>query len=420
VVVLQINKFFYEKGGTERYFFAVSEELAQRGHEVIHFSMQHPRNLESPWSEYFVPNVSYDGDDASNAGLGRGVSFIRSSQARARLRSLIAERRPDVAHLHNIYHQLTPSIIAELADQGIPMVMTLHDYKLVCPNYSLFSHGHFCFRCSGGRFYNAIREKCNGGSLARSALISAESYWQKWTGVYNSVGRLIAPSRFMRETFVAAGFDEERVMYLPGFVPEGGSDTGLTDDERTTVENLPEDFALYFGRLSPEKGLGTLLEASARLPEIPLVICGDGPEMSALRDHTERYALGHVRFTGYARRPLLEAILARAAVSILPTLSPENAPFTVLESAAAGVPVIVSDMGGLPEMAALAGGKVFPHGDARALAENIAGVCGDSENARERAQEGRKVILEHYSTQGHLQALEALYVEEILRTKAVA
>ena len=217
--VLQVNKFFFDKGGTERYLFALSDALEARGHKVIHFSMHHPDNRPSPYADYFVAQKDYEHPDSPLARLAMGSSFIRSREAASRIRSLIEATRPDIAHLHNIYHQITPSILPILKRAGIPVVMTLHDYKLICPNYSLFDGSSYCYRCRGGRFYRAPLTRCRDGSIVLSALVSAEAYWQKLTGVYESVVYFLSPSRFIRNTFVAEGYSRDRVIYLPAFVP---------------------------------------------------------------------------------------------------------------------------------------------------------------------------------------------------------
>jgi glycosyltransferase involved in cell wall biosynthesis len=370
VVVLQINKFFFEKGGAERYFFGVSHELERRGHTVVHFSMEHPRNRPSPQSHYFVPRRDYD-ENGARPSLRDAGRLIRSSDAADRVRRLAVELRPDVAHLHNVYHQLTPSIIDALRSAGVPVVMTLHDYKLVCPSYGLFSRGRFCYRCRGGRFYHAPLEACSGGSRVRSALLAVESYYQKYSGVYESVARFTAPSRFMQKTFLDAGYEEERVVYLPAFVPD---EEGIAPSSASLPAGLPERFALYLGRLSPEKGVNTVLAAAALNPGIPTVICGAGPERERLQAEADAQGLDGVYFTGHADRAAVHALLERAAMALLPTLSPENAPFSALEAAVAGVPLVVSSMGGLPEIADLSGGRVVPVGDAAVLAGAIKDV----------------------------------------------
>ncbi len=415
MVVLQINKFFWLKGGAERYFFSVSDELESRGHAVVHFAMEHPDNRPSPYSRYFVGRRDYDSPAGALRTLSRAASFIRSREAARRVTELVRDHRPDVAHLHNTYHQLTPSIIEALDEAGVPVVMTLHDYKLNCPNYGHFARGEYCYRCQGGRYYNAARVRCSGGSFARSALLSAEAYWQKRTGVYGRVRRFIAPSRFMRDhTATAAGdigIDPARVVYLPSFCPPSEAGSEVSGAEQALLDGLPGTFVLYFGRLSVEKGLDSLLDAASKLPDVPFVLCGDGPQGPALEVTVAERGLKNIEFTGYANKPLLERIVARARMTVLPAIWPENAPFTVIESAAAGVPVVVSDMGGLPEMAGIVSGVVFPHGDGAEMADKIRGLWEDPAGAAARGQAGRLAAVDYFDTNRHMEALLDIYDE---------
>jgi len=413
--VLQANKFFWLKGGAERYFFMVSEELEALGHSVVHFSMDHPQNRTSPYSSYFVPQKDYDAPAGALRTLSQAASFIRSRDAARRVAELVRDHKPDVAHLHNIYHQLTPSIVAALDDAGVPVVMTLHDYKLICPNYCHFAGGEYCYRCRGGRYYRAALARCNGGSFARSALIGAEAYWQRWTGVYGRVRRFVAPSRFMRDRIVEAagdiGIDAGRVTYLPSFCPPTEVASGISEDEQKLLESLPETFVLYFGRVSVEKGLDTLLEAAERVPDVPFVVCGDGPRREPLERAAGERSLGNVRFTGFVNKPLLDRIVARSFAVVLPAIWPENAPFTVIEAAAAGAPLVVSDMGGLPEMADIVSGMVFRHGDAADLAEKITALWSEPAKARERGEAGRLSAVKYFDRDHHMASLLAIYEE---------
>ncbi|MCK5618859.1 MAG: glycosyltransferase family 4 protein [Candidatus Krumholzibacteria bacterium] len=411
MVVLQINKFFWLKGGSERYFFMVSDELESRGHQVIQFSMEHPNNRPSPYADYFVSRKDYEDSGPGRSALAQGFSFIRSREAARNIRSLVRDHRPDVAHLHNIYHQLTPSIIVALREAGVPVVMTLHDYKLTCPNYDHFDGTEYCYRCRGGRFHQAALTKCNGGSFGRSALLAVEAYWQRISGVYGGVDRFIAPSRFMRERVAGAagdiGIDADRVVYLPSYCPPADGSEALSADERAVLDGLPERFVLYFGRVSVEKGLDTFMQAARALPDVEFVICGDGPRRATF----EQSAPPNVRFTGYVNKPLLDRALARATAVVLPAIWPENAPFTVIEAAAAGVPVVVSDMGGLPEMAEIVSGMVFPHGNAGELGRQIKSLWDNPGEARERGEAGRQAAGSYFDKERHMESLEQIYGE---------
>jgi glycosyltransferase involved in cell wall biosynthesis len=405
--ILQVNKFFYEKGGTERYFFSVSRALERRGHKISHFSMRHPDNVESPYSRFFVSEKDYARKGGRIEDVRAGVSFIRSREAARNLGRLIDDDRPDVAHLHNIYHQITPSIIPVLTQARVRIVMTLHDHKLVCPNYSLYDGKAYCYRCRGGRFHRAAATRCRDGSFGKSLLLSVEAYWQKVTRVYDDVSFFLAPSRYMHDVFTAEGFPSERVVYLPPFVEPARADAEPSTGADAR-EGLPEVYVVYFGRLSPEKGLFTLLDAIGRLARVPLVVCGDGPLRQALEEEASRMR-ARVHFTGHLDKAALDAVLSGATAAVLPSESPENAPYTVLEAMAMGVPVVVSNMGGLPELARMGGGVVFPAGDVAALAERLYDLWEDKGLAADIGRRGGRAATEHLSEERHIDGLEAVY-----------
>ena len=405
--ILQVNKFFYEKGGTERYFFSVSRALEKRGHTVSHFSMEHPDNLESPFSRFFVSERDYGRRWMRFKDVRAGLSFIRSAEAANNLDRLLEEHKPDIAHLHNIYHQITPSIIPVLKRARVPVVMTLHDYKLICPNYSLFDGKAYCYRCRGRRFHRAVTTRCRDGSFARSLLLSIEAYWQRLTRVYDNVSVFIAPSRYIRDAFIAEGFSPERVVYQAPFVASDETVAGGSP-QPPALDELPDKYVVYFGRLSPEKGLFALFEAIGRLARVPLVVCGDGPLRKALEDEASR---GRVRihFTGHLGKAALGRVVGRAVAAVLPSESPENAPYTVLEAMAMGVPVIVSNMGGLPELARMGGGIVFAAGDAIGLAEKLHDLWDNHNLAADIGRRGREVVRGQLTEDRHMEGLESVY-----------
>jgi glycosyltransferase involved in cell wall biosynthesis len=425
--ILQVNKFFYEKGGTERYLFSLSAALEERGHNVAHFSMQHGSNLPSPFEKYFVRERRYEDIAGLIGSLSHGLSFVRSKEAAKRIAELLKNHPPDVAHLHNIYHQITPSIIPVLREAGVPIVMTLHDYKLICPNYSLFAGGKYCDRCVGGKFYHAPLTRCNGGSTSRSALLSFESYWQKWTRVYDGIACFLAPSRYIRERFIDAGFDTERVIYLPAFVEQGnagdhdGEESGastygtsdtpadqLPSQPHGPAAGLPQKYILYFGRLSREKGLFILLAALKSCDGASLVMAGEGPERHRLEEYARANKL-NVIFTGFLPKPEMDGVIARARAVVLPSESPENAPFTVIEAAAMGVPVIVSNMGGLPELAEYFQGIVFPSGDSSKLAQGIQELWSNDALVESAGQQAASEARLRFDKTAHLRSLEEIY-----------
>jgi glycosyltransferase involved in cell wall biosynthesis len=408
--VLQINKFFYDKGGSERYFFGVSQALAERGHEVLHFSMQHPDNKPSPYSEYFVSPRDYHDSASLPARISRGLAIIRSVEARRRLTQLIRDHRPDVAHLHNIYHQLTPSVIEALGAAGVPTVMTVHDYKLVCPKYSLFDGREYCYRCKGGHYFRAPLARCTDGSFARSALLALEAYWQRATHAYDAVRFMLTPSEHMRGVLVDADYGRDRVIYLRAFI----GDDDIAEGNDSAEVDVPQKYLLYCGRLSEEKDVSTLIDAVARVPDVRLLVCGDGPMAAMLEERVLRLGLSErITMMGFVQRPGLNNIIRAARAMVMPSRSPENAPFSVMEAMALGVPVIVSRIGGLPELANMAGGMQFDPGDVEGLVGCINGVWNDDARAATMAEQSRSAAREHFDREAHMKALENIYADAI-------
>ena len=404
MIILQANKFFYEKGGSERYMLALSRALEARGHRVAHFAMAHPRNLPSPYSRHFVPQLDYEAATPSPAMLRAWSGFVRSPDAARRISALLDEVQPDVAHLHNIYHQLTPSIIEVLSRRGIPIVMTLHDYKLVCPSYGMFARGAYCYRCRGARYYHAVSVGC-GGSRLRSGLLAVESYWQRWTRVYDRVDRFIAPSEYLRSVMMEAGMAPERIVHISQLsAPVSGS-----EENDTPGAGLPSRFLVYVGRLSAEKGVAVLLAAMARAPEVELIVLGEGPEGDALRGMVGANGSTNVHFAGHAPSAVVDRTLRRAVALVLPSLSPENAPMALLEAAHAGTPVIVSDRGGLPELAARMGGCVVPAGNVDALVDAMRDAWENEDVRRARARDAWRDVSAAHSPGVHAGAIEAIY-----------
>jgi glycosyltransferase involved in cell wall biosynthesis len=405
--ILQVNKFFYEKGGTERYFFSVSRALEKRGHSISHFSMAHTRNLESPFAPFFVSEKDYAGKAGRLGDVPAGLSFIRSKEAARNIARLVDTHRPDIAHLHNIYHQITPSIIPVLRRADVPVVMTLHDYKLICPNYSLFAGEAFCYRCRGRRFYHAALTRCRDRSFTKSLLLTIEAYWQKYSDVYDDVSVFLAPSRYIHDAFIAEGFSPDRVIYLPPFVAPVDT-VGDPAREAAVLKDLPDRFILYFGRLSPEKGLSILFDAVRRLARVPLVVCGDGPLREKLEE-SARQTRTRVHFTGHLDKAVLDTVIRKSTAVVLPTVSPENAPYTVLETMMVGVPFMVSNMGGLPELAAMGGGVIFAAHDAVGLAEKIHDLWNNPAFAEEIGRRGKRAATEELSEARHVDGLESAY-----------
>jgi glycosyltransferase involved in cell wall biosynthesis len=354
---LLINKFYHDvgpAGGVGRYLLQEEEDLQRAGWEVVPFAIADAEARTSRWREYFVTAHDYSRPRFGARALADAVALVWNREAARKLDALLEAARPRVAHLHNIYHHLSPSILPVLARHGVPAVMTLHDLRLLCPAIHMLRRGEVCERCRGGRFYEAVLGPCVKDSRAASALAAVETAHQSWRHLYpRYVRRFLCPSRFLRAKHIEWGFSPEQLEHLPNFV-----DTGFWRPDPHPAPAETDDAYLYFGRLSREKGLVTLLEAHARWErnggggESPpqLWIAGTGPQEGELRRRTDELGLKGVRFLGSLDRVELKRRLARCQFSVLPSEWYENAPLAILESLAAGRPVVGTSLGGIPEL----------------------------------------------------------------------
>ena len=340
--ILHVNKFLYRRGGAESYMLEVADLQRARGHQVDFFAMAHPANEASQHSADFPSYMELDPPPASAVGRARAAGRILYSREAERGMARVLERvRPDVVHMHNIYQHLSPSILRPIRRAGIASVMTLHDYKLACPTYQFLSHGAVCEACLGGHFRKAVSNACKGGSRSASAVLALELRLHTSLRMYGPVGRFIAPSRFLAQKMREAGVFPERLRVVAHFAQL---------DSVATKERAGGP-VLFMGRLAPEKGVDTLIQAAALLPEgARLEIAGDGPERERLTAMAAELAPGRVTFLGRLdRERLLESVRASIAVC-LPARWYENQPMSILEAFSCGVPVVGSTLGGIPEL----------------------------------------------------------------------
>lgn len=395
--VLIANKFFYRKGGSETVMFQERDFLLASGVDVVDFSMQDERNLASPYQETFVSARSYDEDAKGGliARAGAALRLVHSPEAVSKIGELIDRTRPDLVHCHNVYHQLTPSIIGAAKQRGVPVVLTLHDYKPICPVYTCLRDGETCVQCIDNNFFNVVRNRCSDGSLARSALLYAEAKVQQMKRSYENVDLVIAPSQFMASKVSQARFESARVQVLYNAV----------DASTITASKEDDGYLLYLGRLSAEKGIETLVEAQARANVAPLVVAGTGPLEARLHaDYPD------VDFRGHLSGAELEATIRKAAAIVIPSRWFENCPMSVLEAMAYGKPVIGSDIGGIPELVQHeVTGLLFPAGDTDALAGQITRLMEQPKLRKSYGCAARQRLEQEFSIDTHNQKLLQLY-----------
>jgi glycosyltransferase involved in cell wall biosynthesis len=398
--ILLVNKYYYRRSGTERYLFNVKRLLEARGHRVEAFAMQHPLNEPATFAPDFPPHVDFH-EVTALGRLGAGLRVIWYPGAARRIARVLDAFRPDVVHVFNLYHQLSPSVLVPIARRRIPVIHTLNDYKLICPNYTLYTEGAPCTRCRNRRYAQAIRHRCLEGSLAWSAVAAVEMTLHKALRVYERhVRAFIAPSAFLRAQMLAAGVPAAQVVEIPYFL--FGEDHAISATDR--------GYCAYVGRLVPVKGLATLVQAMREAPDIELWIVGEGPQRADLERLVAEWGLRNVRFTGYlAGRDLGEA-LAGARFTIVPSEWYEVFGQSIIESFAVGKPVVGARIGGIPEVIdAERDGLLFAPGRAAELAACIRRLWDAPDAARAMGLEGRRKVERRYDPDTHYARLLAVY-----------
>jgi len=405
VRVCLVNTFHYMRGGDSTYTFDLARLLAAHGDSVIHFAMKHPANLKSEFEQYFVDTVDYRALHASAnpfrkiKGLARS---LYSFEARRKFATLLKATKPDVVHLQNFRRHLTFSIVPQAADQGIPVVFTAHDYDAICPNSVIFAHGRVCELCKGGRFYRAVFERCKEDALVGSLAIAVEGYLVRLRRYYRLIDRIVTPSAFLRGKLLEHGFPPEQVTVVNNFVAAGAY----------TPSYASKDYVVYFGRLSPEKGIDTLVRAAKSIPHTRVLIVGDGPSMTELEELRERTGASNVELVGRMERDQLLSLVAESKFVVLPSVWPENFPYALLEAFAVGKAAIGSRIGGIPELIidGVTGLLVEP-GDPSDLGEKMAYLDERPRLGVELGRAARRRVETEFGADAHYEKISGVYRE---------
>ncbi len=414
--VLQIHKFFYPFAGPEAILFHTRDLLTARGHDVVDFAMEHPSNLESAYSGYFAPQRDYvDPTRPLSRRTRDALSSVYSVTVRRRLRRLLNDIRPDVAHMHSIYHQLTLSVVDELAHQGVPCVMQLHDYKIGCPAYQLYRAGQPCNLCTTGPVENVLLHRCIDGSLPASLLAAVEARLARGRGTYKKVNAYIASSAFGAQVAIDTGIDPDTVHVIPNFLPPG-----QIGDGKAALEERPR--FLFSGRLEEVKGVREILAAYASGdPRLgTLVVAGAGGKLES-EVQAAANTSDNVEYLGRLRRDQVLEQLRRSRAVLVPSRWHENNPMSLLEARAVGVPAVCTDMGGLPEMVDDGlDGFVVPSSNVAALSNAIRRLAENRKLAEDMGRRGYERLLRDNTADVHYEQLMSVYAKARAQATATA
>jgi glycosyltransferase involved in cell wall biosynthesis len=420
--ILLANYRYFVSGGPERYMFNVTEALTERGHEVVPFSIHYSRNQPTPYSRYFVEPLG-----------GRDEVYFRQQKMTPRtfsttlarlfyardvhdaVRSLTADTRPQVAYVLHYLRKLSPSLLVGLARSGVPIVVRLSDYAMICPQSHCLRNGRPCELCVQGNLWPSIRYRCVQGSLGASTLNALATGYHRAACFFDLVDRFVVTTRFMQRKMLDAGYAEERLCHIPTFVDSHVFRPAPRDGRPT--------FVAYAGRLEAIKGVHVLVDAFAALrakrPGLGLSLriagSGDAEYVAGLEQQVRRLDLGDsVVFLGEQDIDGLVRLLAGALVTVVPSLWYENLPNAILESYACGTPVLASNAGSLPECIDEGRtGHLFEAGNAEGLAERLGYCCDHPEATAEMGGTARTVAETVYSRDRHLERLVRLFSEMV-------
>jgi glycosyltransferase involved in cell wall biosynthesis len=401
--ILLVNTRHFLGGGDSTYTFNLAKILRDHGHQVAFFAMQGAKNLPDANSDLFVSEIDYrtlirEGSMASRAkAVARGVYSV---QARHQFSQMLGRFTPDVIHLQNIHAHITPSVILEAKKRGLPVLWTLHDYKLICPNshFLIDDTGQICEACGRAAYYQASLRRCKKGSFLASSMAGLEAVVHRLMRVRNLVDAFLAPSAFLKRLFIDRGFPAARMYHLPYVLPN--------DLLVTTVHD--GDYVLFLGKLEQLKGISYLIEASRLTPNVKLVLAGRVEEPIASRLPT--LLPPNAAYVGMKHGDELRGLLHGAMAVVLPSIWYENQPFSILEAFAAGKPVIASDLGGMAEL--IAGGErglLAPPGNVEALASAMLWMSTHRVEAVEMGRRARQYAIEQHGPERHYRQLMSIY-----------
>jgi len=334
--ILLVNKFLYPRGGSESYMLSLGKYYEEHGHEVEYFGMYDEKNTVGNSAEEYTSNM-----DFHSTGLSRFLypfKIVYSFEAKKKIGKVLDSFKPDVVHMNNINFQLTPAIIYAVKKRNIPLVQTVHDYQMICPNHLLynFQKNEPCEKCLSSSKLHCIKNKCIHGSLIKSIIGYAEAKFYSLLKTYKKVDLYVCPSTFLENKLLSAkSYYKGKTLTLHNFINE------INYTPKDTQNN---SYIVYVGRLSKEKGVELLAETAKLLPDYTFKVAGNGPDDEVLKN------IDNITLLGFVGGENLWELISNAKALILPSVCYENCPISILEAHSLGVPVITMNYGGMAEL----------------------------------------------------------------------
>lgn len=402
--ILLVNYRYFISGGPEKYMFNIKKILEDHGHEVVPFSIHSSKNVETEYSRYFVEPlgnrdaVYFSEIKKTPKSILQMVSrSVYSVEVKKAIQREIKDIKPDIVYIIHFVNKLSPSVITGAKELGIPVVLRLSDYFLLCPRFDFMSQKKICEDCLTKGYKTCIKKKCVQGSRAASLVRVFSMKVHKFLRIYDKVDAFISPSMFLRNKLVINGFPSEKIYCIPTF----------TISKSIFSEPQLGTYGLYLGRITEEKGVETAILAYESMPDKKLKIMGDDTTEEAIRlkEYVKQRGLGNIEFLGFKSGIELEEVIKKARFTLIPSIWYDNLPNTALESFQYSKPVIASNIGSLPELV-LDGynGYLFEPGNANDLKKKIE-MIDDDVKIKELGTNSRKRLEECFEPLTHFNSL---------------
>lgn len=399
--ILLANKFHWNKGGSEKYYFELGKLLKEHGHQVAYFSMKNDKNISTGDKEYFVEEI-----DLNTGSKLKALDVIYSKDNYKKMIEAIDDFKPDIIHVNNFQRQLSASIIKAANDKKIPIVFTAHDVQAICPAITMMDNDkNVCELCMKGKYINCIKKSCNKGSKAKSIIGALEGYYYRSKNIYNKkIDYIITPSEFYRTKFIEDGTEPKHVEAIHNFIIASDYD----------VKTEVGDYALYFGRLSKEKGINNLIEAFAKCGTGKLYIAGEGPEKENIEKFIKNHKLDKkVKLLGFLNKEQMTEQVRKARFIVVPSIWYENCPYSVMETLAIGKPVIGADIAGIPELVINnKNGFTYKYDDINELAEKM-NILFNDEKLVKKFSNNAKELSKQYDKEEYYKKINKIYKDVI-------
>ena len=403
--ILLVNKFHYLKGGSEKYYFELAELLKKHGHEIAYFSMKNDSNINTQEKEYFVEKI-----DLNTGNKLKALSVIYSIKNKKKMKEALEDFKPDIVHINNFQRQLSASIIYAIKGKKIPIIYTAHDVQAICPAITMLDNNkNICEDCMGGKYKNCIKKKCNKGSTLKSIIGALEGHYYRKNKIYTEkIDIIITPSEFYKNKLIQDGIPKEKIKTIHNFVKL----------EQYNLETQDDGYALYFGRLSKEKGILNLVQAFSKIKYGKLLIAGDGPEKEIIEQYiTENQLQEKIELLGHLNTDEMKETIRKCKFVVVPSIWYENCPYSVMEALSIGKPVIGANIGGIPELVKdRQNGLIYKYDNIDELSQKMMELFKEKELTNKMGNIAKEYANALYDEEKYYNEIIKVY-EELLKNK---